>query len=73
MKFLLSESYVKIPENGKFSSLTPNNWWSNLLNLVTVTVKARTVYVKGPLGELTKSFKHIPCEMKFVKMNTKKL
>lgn len=27
---------------------------------VNVDIKARTVTVKGPLGKLTKSFRHIP-------------
>ncbi len=31
---------------------------------VEVEVKARTVTVKGPLGKLTKSFNHIPFEMR---------
>ena len=30
---------------------------------VDVEIKARTVSVKGPLGKLTKSFKHIPFEI----------
>ncbi|MDD2840141.1 MAG: 50S ribosomal protein L6 [Rickettsiales bacterium] len=37
---------------------------------VTVDVKSRTVTVKGKLGTLTKSFKHIPFEM--VKEKNKK-
>ena len=39
-------------------------------NGVTVDVNARTVSVKGPLGKLTKSFTHIPFEIR--KENTKK-
>ena len=31
---------------------------------VDVEIKARTVTVKGPLGKLTKSFKHIPFELR---------
>jgi large subunit ribosomal protein L9e len=37
---------------------------------VTVDVKARTITVKGPLGKLTKSFSHIPFEIR--KENTKR-
>ena len=37
---------------------------------VNVDIKSRTVTVKGKLGTLTKSFKHIPFEM--VKENNKK-
>eukprot|EP00834_Sanchytrium_tribonematis_P003035 NODE_107_length_18988_cov_0.534491.p13 type:complete len:191 gc:universal NODE_107_length_18988_cov_0.534491:9387-9959(+) len=36
---------------------------------VTVSVKARSVVVKGPRGELKKEFKHIPCEI--IKHNSK--
>ena len=31
---------------------------------VNVDIKARTVTVKGPLGKITKSFRHIPFQMK---------
>ena len=31
---------------------------------VSVSVKARTVTVNGPLGKITKSFKHIPFELR---------
>ena len=31
---------------------------------VEVDIKSRVVNVKGPLGKLTKTFKHIPFEMR---------
>ena len=31
---------------------------------VTVNIKARNVTVSGPLGKITKSFKHIPFELR---------
>ena len=39
---------------------------------VTLTVKTRQVKVKGPKGEITKNFKHMPVEMKLLKQATKK-
>ena len=30
---------------------------------VTVDIKARVVTVSGPLGKITKSFRHCPCEI----------
>lgn len=39
--------------------------------LVTLTVKTRRVQVKGPKGEITKDFRHMPCEMKIMKQSTK--
>jgi ribosomal protein L6P/L9E len=65
MKNLLTEEWVHIPEKG-------NNilrWIiSNLpFGLVTVTIKARKVKVKGPKGEITKSFRHMPVELQIKK------
>ena len=40
--------------------------------LVTLRVKARKVYVKGGKGEITKSFRHMPVEMRILKQNAKK-
>ena len=37
-----------------------------------MTVKTRQVKVKGPKGEITKSFKHMPVEMKIMKQAAKK-
>ena len=39
---------------------------------MTIKVKARMVVVKGPRGEITKSFKHMPVEMKATEVKTKK-
>lgn len=39
--------------------------------LVTLTVKTRRVKVKGPKGEITKDFRHMPVEMKTMKQATK--
>jgi len=40
-------------------------------SLVTLTVKTRRVKVKGPKGEITKDFRHMPVEMKTMKQATK--
>ena len=40
--------------------------------IVTVTVKTRKVIVKGAKGEITKSFKHMPVELRILKQQTKK-
>jgi ribosomal protein L6P/L9E len=41
---------------------------SNLvIGLVKVTIKARKVTVKGPKGEITKSFRHMPVELQIKK------
>ena len=40
---------------------------------VKVTVKARQVTVKGPKGEISKSFAHKACEIKVINYQTKKL
>lgn len=63
MRTILVEEWVQIPEGGK-----DLNW---LTELVTVTVKTRKVVVKGPKGEITKSFKHMPVEMQIKKQATK--
>jgi len=42
-----------------------------MLFLVTLTVKTRRVKVKGPKGEITKDFRHMPVEMKTMKQATK--
>jgi large subunit ribosomal protein L9e len=39
---------------------------------VKVEIKARTVTVSGPLGKLTKSFRHIPFEIRKDKVKDKK-
>ncbi len=46
--------------------------WVQIPENVTVTVKTRQVKVKGPKGEITKNFKHMPVEMKILKQQTKK-
>lgn len=38
---------------------------------MTVTVKTRKVTVKGPKGEITKSFKHMPVELRIQKQDIK--
>lgn len=45
---------------------------SELVELaVTVEIKTRRVKVKGPKGEIVKSFKHMPCELKTMKQSTR--
>ena len=38
-----------------------------------MAVKSRKVTIKGPRGEITKDFSHIPIEIKIMKMATKKM
>ncbi len=45
--------------------------WVQIPEGVTVSVKTRQVKVKGPRGEITKSFKHMPVEMSIQKQQTK--
>ena len=33
------------------------------LLLVSVNIKSRQVHVKGPLGEITKTFRHVPVDI----------
>merc|ERR1719163_1104178 len=40
---------------------------------VKVSVKARRVTVKGPLGELTRAFNHLPIDIRVIKMATSKM
>jgi len=40
--------------------------------LVKLTVKTRKVTVKGPKGEITKDFRHMPVEMQVKKQETRK-
>ena len=40
--------------------------------IVSVKIKARIVTVKGPRGEITKNYKHLPIEMSVKKQNEKK-
>lgn len=35
----------------------------NIPSGVSISVKARNVVVKGPLGEVKKTFKHVPCDI----------
>jgi len=39
---------------------------------VTVTIKARVVTIKGALGTIKRSFKHVACDMKIVERDGKK-
>ena len=39
---------------------------------MTVTTKARYVTVKGPKGQITKNFRHMPVELQVKKQQTKK-
>lgn len=78
MKTVLSTRTVEIPDNGKLFwilSLTRSPYSSCLIFIsshlhptttVTVTIKARVVTVKGPLGELTRDFKHISMDLRLV-------
>jgi large subunit ribosomal protein L9e len=45
--------------------------WVQIPEGVTVNVKTRQVKVKGPRGEITKSFKHMPVEISIQKQQTK--
>ena len=56
MKNLLVEEWVQIPDNGMSFRIDNSN-------LVTLTVKTRTIKVKGPRGEITKNFRHMPVEL----------
>ena len=44
----------------------------NLFPIVTVTIKARRVTVKGPRGQITKNLSHVAIEMKIKKQNIRK-
>lgn len=46
--------------------------WVQIPEGVTVSVKTRQVKVKGPKGEITKNFKHMPVEMKIMKQQERK-
>jgi large subunit ribosomal protein L9e len=39
---------------------------------IEVTIKARDITIKGPLGTIKRSFKHIPCDMKIATKEGKK-
>jgi large subunit ribosomal protein L9e len=40
--------------------------------IVKITIKARKVTVKGPKGEITKDFSHMPIDIRILKLSTKK-
>ena len=67
MKTLVTEEWVLIPDGGKYKSQPLYNY----VCLVTVTVRQRIVTVKGPRGEITKDFRHIPVELTQVKQTTR--
>ncbi|TNV76871.1 hypothetical protein FGO68_gene5665 [Halteria grandinella] len=46
--------------------------WVQIPEDVTVSVKTRQVKVKGPRGEITKNFKHMPVELRILKQATRK-
>ena len=46
--------------------------WVQIPEGVTVTVKTRRVIVKGPKGEITKDFRHMPVEMQIKKQAERK-
>lgn len=58
MKTILTEEWIQIPDKGNQISIR---------SIVTIKIKARRVTVKGPRGEITKNFKHIPVELKIKK------
>ena len=58
MKTILTEEWIQIPDKGNQISIR---------SIVTIKIKARRVSVKGPRGEITKNFKHIPVELKIKK------
>lgn len=37
-----------------------------------MSIKQRVVTIKGPRGEITKDFRHIPVELSLIKLNTRK-
>ena len=59
----------------KFQAVSEANSTSNCNCCTDVTIKAksRKVTIKGPKGELTKDFSHMPIEIKVMKMQTKKM
>ncbi len=40
--------------------------------IVTVTIRQRVVTVKGPRGEITKDFRHIPVELSLIQLKNRK-
>ena len=58
MKTILTEEWVQVPDKGNHISRA---------SIVTIKIKARRVTIKGPRGEITKNFKHLPAEMKIKK------
>lgn len=44
----------------------------DFFSLVTLTVKGRRVFVKGPKGEITKDYRHMPVELTIKKQNIRK-
>ncbi len=46
--------------------------WVQVPENVTLSVKTRKVTVKGPKGEITKDFGHMPVEMRVMKQSTRK-
>jgi ribosomal protein L6P/L9E len=44
----------------------------NIISIVTCNVKGRRVTVKGPKGEITKDYRHMPLELTIKKQNIKK-
>jgi len=45
---------------------------SNLFSTVKISIKARKVTVKGPKGEITKDFSHMPIDIRILKLSSKK-
>ena len=74
MKLILKEDFVKIPEkDGKY--INKFIWrikMSNLFSTVKISIKARKVTVKGPKGEITKDFSHMPIDIRILKLSSKK-
>lgn len=43
-----------------------------LISTVKISIKARKVTVKGPKGEITKDFSHMPIDIRILKLSSKK-
>ena len=64
MKIILTSRTVPIPDNGKRNMVVNiTGVCTCKFSVVTVTAKKRVVTVKGPRGTLSKSFRHIQCEL----------
>ena len=61
MRQILTEEWLQIPDDGKWSRL---HW---AYYIVKVTIKARVVTVKGSRGTISKDLSHMAVEMQIMK------